>query len=193
MMQPITARRPKSGVSQRLLARVRDLRHNAAKVAGPRVSTIPLGWKTMATGWLHGTIAMVVEGTVALAIFAGLAGVAAAQLQTNQQLLDQRVEQLAGGQDAGPGINFSIDQNPAAGSPDMPGSFPRSILLPGTDTSMKVYGEVGEVLGYGFTGRDPGGLSNGSFSQWPGPSKLGLETRTPTPLGEARTVIEFDR
>jgi hypothetical protein len=148
----------------------------------------------MATGWLHGTIAVLAESTLVLAVSAGLAGVRADQLQTNQPLLDQRIDRLAvGDQNAGPGINFSIDQNPVAGSSGMPGSFPRSILLPGTDTSLMVYGEIGEVLGYGFTGGNPGGLSNGSFSQSPGPSKLGFETRTPTPLGEARTVIEFDR
>jgi hypothetical protein len=148
----------------------------------------------MATGWRHGTIAVLVESTVALAIFAGPAGVRAAQLQTNQQLLDQRIDRLAAGdQNAGPGMNFSIDQNPAAGSSGMTGSFPRSILLPGTDTSFKAYGEIGEVLGYGITGGNPGGLSNGSFWQSPLPSKLGFETRTPTPLGEARTVVEFDR
>ena len=148
----------------------------------------------MTTGWLHGTIAVLVESTVALAIFAGLADVRAAQLQTNQQLLDQRIDRLAaGGQNAGPGINFSIDQNPAAKSSDMVGSFPRSILLPGTNTSLRVYGEIGEVLGDRFTGGNPHGVGDGSFSQSPGPSKLGFETRTPTSLGEARTAIEFDR
>jgi len=148
----------------------------------------------MAAGWLRSTIAVLIESTVGLAIFAGLTGVCATQLQTNQQLLDQRIDRLAAGdQNAGPGMNFSIDQNKAAGSSGMTGSFPRSILLPGTDTSFKAYGEIGETLGYGFTGGNPAGLGNGSFWQSPGPSKLGFETRTPTPLGEARTVIEFDR
>jgi len=148
----------------------------------------------MAAGWLHDTIAVLLESTVALAIFAGLAGAHAGKLQTDQQLLDQRIDRLAaGGQNAGSSTNFSIDQNPAAGSSDMIGSFPHSILLPGTDTSFKVYGEIGEVLGYGFTGDNPRGLSNGSFWQSPGPPKLGFETHTPTPLGEARTVVEFDR
>ena len=148
----------------------------------------------MATGRLYGTIAVLVGSTVALAIFAGLADVRAAQLQTNQQFLDQRVDLLAAsGQNAGPGINFSVDQNPVAGSSIVTGSFPHSILLPGTDTSVKAYGEVDEVLGYGLTGGNSGSLGNGSFVQSPGPSKLGFETRTPTPLGEARTVIEFDR
>ena len=148
----------------------------------------------MATGWLHGTIAVLVEGTVILALFAGLAGAHAGKLQTDQQLLDQRIDRLAAsGQTASPGTNFSIDQNPAAESSYMVGSFPRSILLPGTDTSFKVYGEIGEVLGYGFTGDNPRGLSNGSFWQSPGPPKLGFETRTLTPLGEARTIIEFGK
>jgi len=147
----------------------------------------------MATLWPNGSITLLVESVVALAIFAGLASVLAAQLQTNQQLLDQRIDKLAAnGQNGGPGTNFSIDQKAAAGSSDMTGSFPGSILLPGSDTSLKVYGEIDEVLGYGFAGGNPGSR-NGSFSQSPRPSKVGFETRTPTSLGEARTVIEFDR
>ena len=34
--------------------------------------------------------------------------------------------------------------------------------------------------------------SNGIFGQSPRESKIGFETRTPTPFGEARTVFEFD-
>jgi hypothetical protein len=163
-------------------------------MAKPGVQLSLSNSETMATGWLHRTIAGLVETTVALAMFAGLAGVHAAELQTNQQFLDQRIDQLAAaGQNTGPGVNFSIDKKPAMGAPLTPGSFPHSILTPGTDTSLKVYGEIDEVIGDGLTGGNSGGLGNGSFSQSPRQSKLGFETRTPTPLGDARTVIEFDR
>jgi hypothetical protein len=148
--------------------------------------------KMMATGWLHGTIAMLAEGAMALAIIAGPVGVCAAQLQTDQPLLDQRIDRPApSGQNSAPGVNFSIDQNPAAPSSDMTGSFPRSILLPGTNTSLSVHGQIGETLGYRIPGGNPGG--SGRFTQSLGPSELGVETRTPTPLGEARTVIEFGK
>ena len=108
--------------------------------------------------WLHRSIAVLIEGLVALAIFAGLARVNAAQLQTNQQLLDQRIDRLAaGGFNHEPGVNFSIDQNPAVRSSDINGSFPGSILVPGTNTSVRVYGEIGEILGYGLTSGNPAG------------------------------------
>ena len=98
------------------------------------------------------------------------------------------------------------------------GSFPRSILIPGTDTSMKIYGQISEVLDYWLTGNGNPASSpanttvgingfvqaiplnntvarargNGIFQQTPRESRMGMETRTPTPFGEARTVLEWD-
>ena len=156
----------------------------------------------------------------ALVALTGVAGARADDLQANQRLLDQRIDQLAAvGQNPGTGAVFSVDQNKAAGSPVSPGSFPRSILIPGTDTSIKIYGQITEVLDYWMTGGNPNGSpqsttvgdngqvqaiplratggaararSNGIFQQSPRESKMGIETRTPTPFGEARTVFEFD-
>ena len=58
-------------------------------------------------------------------------------LRANQELLQQRLDQLA---------------QPAPGSPSTSigqGSFPRSFLIPGTDTSLRVGGQaVGSVLLY---------------------------------------------
>ena len=165
-----------------------------------------------------GTIAMLGGSTAALAMLTGLAGARADDLQINQQLLDTRVDQLAAvGQNPGQGAQFSIDQSAAAGAPVTAGSFPRSILIPGTDTSMKVYGQVSEVMDYYLSGgpvnNSPWNTtvgangqvqaiplqntvararSNGIFGQSPRESKIGVETRTPTPFGEARTVFEFD-
>jgi hypothetical protein len=115
-----------------------------------------------------------VRSAVAVAIFAGSGGVRAGQLQTNQQLFDQRLDQ------------------PAVGT-DGAGSFPDSIRLPGTETSLRTYGDVNEILGARLTGGNPGGLRNRDLWQSPGQSTLGVETRTPTQFGEARTVIQFDR
>src|SRR5215472_16409863 len=172
-----------------------------------------------------GIITALGGSTAALAMLTGLAGARADELQANQQLLNQRIDQLAAvGQSPGPtGNQFSIDQNKASGAAVVAGSFPRSILIPGTDTSIKIYGQITEIMDYFLTGGNPNsspqsstvgvngqlqsiplnsgvsgvGLatrarSNGIFWQTPRESRIGFETRTPTPFGEARTVMEFD-
>jgi len=169
-----------------------------------------------------GTIAALGASTAALAMLTGLAGAHAdelSDLRANQQLLSQRIDQLAAvGLQPGQGAVFSVDTNPAANAAAMAGSFPRSILIPGTDTSLKVYGQITEVLDYWMSGGNPNtspqsttvgdngqvqsaplnnagitkARSNGIFWQSPRESKIGFETRTPTPFGEARTVMEFD-
>jgi len=171
-----------------------------------------------------GTIAALGGSTAALAMLTGLAGARADDLQVNQQLLNSRIDQLAAvGQQPGAGNQFSVDQNAATGAAVTAGSFPRSILIPGTDTSIKIYGQVTEILNYYLSGGQPGSgaatgvpwnttvgdngevqalplnnggvakaRSNGIFGQSARESKIGFETRTPTPYGEARTVFEFD-
>src|SRR6185437_4650198 len=112
---------------------------------------------------------------------------------------------------------FSVNPNKAAGSPALAGSFPRSFLIPGTDTSIRISGQITEILDYWFSGGNPNSSpqsstvgangqvqstplqntvqkarSNGIFWQSPRESKIAFQTRTPTPLGEARTLMEFD-
>ncbi len=177
----------------------------------------------MIKGRKIGTIAALGGSTAALAMLTGLAGARADDLQVNQQLLNTRVDQLAAvGENPGAGNQFSVDQSPVApGTPVTAGSFPRSILIPGTDTSIKIYGQVTEVLNYYMSGGQQSGAAtgvpwnttagdngevqaiplrntvasargDGIFGQSPRESKIGFETRTPTPFGEARTVFEFD-
>ena len=57
-----------------------------------------------------GIIAALGSSTAALAMLTGLAGARADELQLNQQLLDQRIDQIAAGQGAGGGGNdqFSV-------------------------------------------------------------------------------------
>jgi len=165
-----------------------------------------------------GTIAALGGSTAALAMLTGLAGARADDLQYNQQLLDTRIDQLAAvGLQPGQGAVFSVDENKAAGAAVTGGSFPRSILIPGTDTSLKIYGQITLITDYFLSGGPVNGSpysstigptgnleslplqntvakarSNGIFQFVPRESKIGFESRTPTPFGEARTVMEFD-
>jgi porin-like protein len=157
-------------------------------------------------------------GIAAFALALGYETAHAGDLQANQRLLDERIDQLAAvGLQPGAGAVFSIDKNSAAGAATVAGSFPRSVLIPGTDTSIRIYGEIAEVVDYFITGGNPNSSpssttvgdngqlqaiplqgtvqrarSNGIFWQSPRQSKIGFETRTPTPFGEARTEMEFD-
>jgi hypothetical protein len=156
-----------------------------------------------------GSLAALATSTAALALLIGLSAACADELQVNQQLLNQRIEQLSAGLSVGPSVPASIDPNP--------GSFPRSILIPGTETSIKLSGQIVEELDYWFTGGPPnnspqtdgvgaGGWletaplrdgrgsarGNGIFSQTPASSRFAVETRTATALGEVRTYLELD-
>jgi hypothetical protein len=168
---------------------------------------------------VFGANVMLGGSTAALAMLTGLAGARADDLQVNQQLLNNRIDQLASvGLQPGAGAMFSVDQNAAAGAAVTAGSFPRSILIPGTDTSIKLYGQMTLSAAYWMSGGLPnqspqqtgvegsGGTlpttslpntaaharGSGVFAMTPRESKFGIETRTPTPFGEARTVIELD-
>ncbi len=136
-------------------------------------------------------------------------------LRANQQLLEQRLDQLA--QARVPGNVYGVGGKPGPTNVHMMGgSFPRSFLIPGTNTSIRVGGEIREVFDYWFDGGNPNRspqnttvgqngqalsipLTNPArarghsiFQQSPRESKLNIETRTPTALGEARTFMEFD-
>jgi Porin subfamily/DcaP outer membrane protein len=102
-------------------------------------------------------------------------------LRANQQLLQQRIDQLAQAQaqgfiapkpspgvsspqaplpgTAGGGATQGLGYRAAPGAPSLGGSFPRSFLIPGTDTSIRVGGFTDFTTLYFVTG---GGNVNGS-------------------------------
>jgi hypothetical protein len=61
-------------------------------------------------------------------------------LRANNELLQQRLDQLSQPQDK---------PDPPAGAPLTRGSFPRSLLIPGTDTSIRLGGSVTGIVQYG--------------------------------------------
>src|SRR5215469_9494015 len=136
------------------------IRQRGSNRAPARFFGLSNGRGMMMTGWKIGTIATLAGSTaMALAMVAGAGSARAdelADLRANQELLSQRIDQLAQGQSIGPtGPIFSVNQNPAAGSPSLAGSFPRSFLIPGTETSLKIGGQITEVLDYWLSGGNP--------------------------------------
>src|SRR5258708_39767746 len=75
-----------------------------------------------------------------------------ADLRANQELLQRRIDQLAQAQNVGSGSYFSVTPNPASRQPAGAGSFPRPFLIPGTDTSLRVGGQLSTSAIYYFTG-----------------------------------------
>ncbi len=103
-----------------------------------------------------GNVAAIGGATAMVALLTGLSGARAdelADLRANQQLLQQRIDQLAQAQaqyhpppplsgGAGGGQALTLGSQPAPTAPSLGGSFPRSFLIPGTDTSIRVGGFV---------------------------------------------------
>jgi len=139
----------------------------------------------------------------------------ASDLKANQEVLQRRIDQLAQ-QNVGAGSYLEPTQGGPVSVQMTGGSFPRSFLIPGTDTSIRIGGEVRANFLYWFNGGAPNGIhqtnagATGQAAQIPlnntnesrrghnvstispQQSKLSFETRTPTAWGEARTFIEFD-
>jgi Porin subfamily len=105
---------------------------------------------------------------VGAALLTGLGSVRAdelADLRANQELLQQRIDQLAQRTapplpgTTGGGVSMGLGEKPHPGIPAGGGSFPRSFLIPGTNTSIRVGGFVDFTTLYFVTG---GGGVNGS-------------------------------
>jgi hypothetical protein len=108
-----------------------------------------------------GCVAAIGGMTAAVVLLTGLPAAKAdelSDLRANQQLLEQRIDQLAQAQAQGeppshlgaPGTTggSAYGTAPVPGRPLAGGSFPRSFLIPGTDTSIRVGGFVDETLDY---------------------------------------------
>src|SRR5271168_2674372 len=126
-----------------------------------------------------GNVAAIGGATAMVALLTGLPGARAdelADLRANQQLLQQRIDQLAQAQaaysppapltgGAGGGQALTLGSQPAPTAPSLGGSFPRSFLIPGTDTSLRVGGFVDITGLYFFQGansNNPGTPSSNS-------------------------------
>jgi hypothetical protein len=150
-----------------------------------------------------------------------------AQMATLRQKMDQ-LAQFAPGTTGG--TAYGTKAVPGAGI--VGGSFPRSFLIPGTDTSIRIGGFADETILYYLQNGPPNGTpsvtagvngnlgtqaldvagqvvpgygkgfvvpvqinhsrGNGIFLESAAESRLNVETRTPTALGEVRTLIAFD-
>jgi outer membrane DcaP-like protein/porin-like protein len=99
--------------------------------------------------------------TATIALLTGLSTASAdelADLRANQELLQRRIEQLAQATKqfpagAGPTV---MGAEPTPGAALVGGSFPRSFLIPGTDTSIRVGGFVDLTGLYFFNGANNG-------------------------------------
>jgi len=96
-----------------------------------------------------GTSAAIVGLTATIALLTGLPAANAdelADLRANQELLQRRIDQLAQGAipetRIAPGIAPALGTQPIPGQAIVGGSFPRSFLIPGTDTSIRVGGFI---------------------------------------------------
>jgi len=121
-----------------------------------------------------GTLAAIGGVTATIALLTGLPAANAdelADLRANQELLQRRIDQLAQGQPpaaggipgGGPGSAYGIQ--PVPGQAIIGGSFPRSFLIPGTDTSIRVGGFVDYTALYYLQGNNtsnPGTSSTNS-------------------------------
>jgi hypothetical protein len=172
-----------------------------------------------------GTLAALGGFAAAAALLPGLPRAQAdelSELKANQQLLQQRIEQLQ--------EQLALGAKPVPpGAPSLAGSFPRSFLIPGTNTSIAIGGYVKfdaalwlnggtpnatsevtpsvtgvpSVAGLPLDLKGPGPLftapafnphsrGNNVFHMSAAESRVRIETRTPTAYGLAGTVIEFD-
>jgi Porin subfamily len=110
-----------------------------------------------------GTFAAIGGLTATIALLTGLPAANAdelADLRANQELLQRRIDQLAQGAipetRIAPGIAGPMGTQAVPGQAIIGGSFPRSFLIPGTDTSIRVGGFIDLTGLYFFQGANSG-------------------------------------
>jgi hypothetical protein len=117
-----------------------------------------------------GTFAAIGSLTATIALLTGLPAASAdelADLRANQELLQRRIEQLAQRDPnvpRGGGVPGAYGAEAVPGVPLSGGSFPRSFLIPGTDTSIRVGGQITEVLDYWLQNGPINGLQSTTLS-----------------------------
>ncbi len=98
-----------------------------------------------------------------VALLTGLPAASAdelADLRANQELLQRRIDQLAQASQGRPGVPGGYGAEAVPGQAMLGGSFPRSFLIPGTDTSIRVGGFIDETFDYYFVGGPPNGTQS---------------------------------
>jgi Porin subfamily len=135
----------------------------------------------MTTAQRIGSLAAIGGLTALIALEAGLPPAQADELSDMQQqiqMLQQRVDQLSKEQQAQPGPQqAAVEGGPVvSGAPSIAGSFPRSFLIPGTNTSIAISGYIKYDAAMWFHG---GSASPGSGVA---PSVLGVPVVAALPL-----------
>jgi DcaP outer membrane protein/Porin subfamily len=114
-----------------------------------------------------GSVAAIGGLTAAVALLTGLPAASAdelADLRANQELLQKRIDQLSQAPPQAPpyvpGFGPETLKQPG-GVPVVGGSFPRSFLIPGTDTSLRIGGFANASALWYIKGAAPDGQLNG--------------------------------
>ena len=117
----------------------------------------------------NGRVAAIGGLTATVALLAGLPAAQAdelADLKANQELLQRRIDQLAQAPRGGGTTGGAVyGTEPVPGAALVGGSFPRSFLIPGTDSSIRVGGQADLTIDYWFT--------NGPTNSTPATTTLG--------------------
>jgi hypothetical protein len=111
----------------------------------------------------NGRVAAIGGLTAVATLLTGLPAATAdelADLKANQELLQRRIEQLAQGQRPPTAGESVYGTAPVPGAAMLGGSFPRSFLIPGTDTSIRVGGFADLTIDYWFTNGPASGVGN---------------------------------
>jgi hypothetical protein len=108
--------------------------------------------------------------TATIALLTGLPVASAdelADLRANQELLQRRIEQLAQATKAYPGVPGALGTEAIPGQAIIGGSFPRSFLIPGTQTSIRLGGFIDLTGLYYLQGANSGnpGLPSSNAGQ----------------------------
>src|SRR6516162_7298615 len=118
-----------------------------------------------------GSVAAIGGLTAAVALLTGLPVASAdelADLRANQELLQKRIDQLSQAPPQAapyvPGFGPETHKE-VSGVPAVGGSFPRSFLIPGTDTSLRIGGFANASALWYIRGAAPGGQLDGQGSQ----------------------------